>query len=61
MADKGKAAKGAPRASHKGDKHSLEQSSVPKSHNTKLLEKVEITIKTYPDLQPFLEMAVLLL
>ena len=26
-----------------------------------LLKKVEITVKTYPDLQPFLEMAVLLL
>ena len=31
------------------------------AHRTKLLNKVEIKVKTYPDLQPFLEMAVLLL
>ena len=28
---------------------------------SQLLNKVEITVKTYPDLQPFLEMAVLIL
>ena len=27
----------------------------------KLLNKVEVTVKTYPDLQPFLEMVVLIL
>ena len=28
---------------------------------TNLLEKVEVTVKTYPDLQPFLEMNILIL
>ncbi len=32
-----------------------------KSENPRLLKKVDITVKTYPDLQPFLEMIVLIL
>ena len=45
----------------KGDKPNVKQSGASKAEDSKLLEKVEITIKTYPDLQPFVEMAVLLL
>ena len=46
----------------KGDKRNVKQSGVSKAErDSKLLEKVEMTIKTYPDLQPFVEMAVLLL
>lgn len=36
-------------------------SNVSRTVDSKLLEKVDITIKTYPDLQPFVEMAVLIL
>lgn len=40
----------------------METCAKPKPAVTsQLLNKVEITVKTYPDLQPFLEMAVLIL
>ena len=44
----------------KGDKPCVKQSGLSNAEDIKLI-KVEITIKTYPDLQPFVEMAVLLL
>lgn len=45
----------------KGEDKDGKSSEKQSAEDSKLLEKVEITIKTYPDLQPFLEMAVLLL
>ena len=44
-----------------GPKNMKKKPRKTKETQARLLKKVEITVKTYPDLQPFLEMAVLLL